>query len=36
MDIEDLKNEAEKNKNNLAAFMVTYPSTYGIYEETIK
>lgn len=36
IDVEDLKANAEKYRNELAALMVTYPSTYGVYEETIK
>ena len=36
IDVEDLKKKAEQNKDNLAALMVTYPSTHGIYEETIQ
>jgi glycine dehydrogenase len=36
IDVEDLKLKAEQHKDNLAAFMVTYPSTHGIYEETIQ
>ncbi len=35
IDLADLKAKAEANKDNLACLMVTYPSTYGIYEETI-
>ncbi len=35
IDIHDLKLKAELNKNNLAALMVTYPSTHGVYEEGI-
>lgn len=35
IDIEDLKAQAEKNANHLAAVMVTYPSTYGVFETTI-
>ena len=35
VDIEDLKNKAEANKDNLAALMITYPSTHGIFEEDI-
>jgi len=34
-DIENLRSLAEKHKNNLAAFMVTYPSTHGVFEEEI-
>ncbi|MBK8953447.1 MAG: aminomethyl-transferring glycine dehydrogenase [Chitinophagaceae bacterium] len=36
VDIEDLKVKAEANAATLAGIMITYPSTYGIYEETIK
>ena len=36
IDIEDLKLKAEQHKDDLAAFMVTYPSTYGVFEEGIK
>lgn len=36
IDIGDLRSKAEANKNELAALMVTYPSTHGIYEETIQ
>ncbi|QES89013.1 aminomethyl-transferring glycine dehydrogenase [Rhizosphaericola mali] len=36
IDIEDLREKAEANKENLGALMVTYPSTYGIYEEGIR
>ncbi|MCL4123504.1 UNVERIFIED_CONTAM: hypothetical protein GTU68_053376 [Idotea baltica] len=36
MDIDDLKEKVEKNKDNLAALMVTYPSTHGVFEEGIK
>lgn len=32
---DDLKAKAEKHKDNLAALMVTYPSTHGVYEENI-
>lgn len=32
IDIGDLKEKAEKHKDNLAALMVTYPSTYGVFE----
>ncbi len=35
IDVEDLKAKAIANKDNLACLMVTYPSTFGIYEETI-
>jgi len=35
VDIEDLKNKADKYTKNLAALMVTYPSTHGVFEEKI-
>ena len=35
VDLDDLKNKIEKHKNNLAAVMVTYPSTHGVFEEQI-
>ena len=36
IDIEDLKAKAEKHSENLAALMVTYPSTHGVFEENIQ
>jgi glycine dehydrogenase len=36
VDIEDLKIKAKDHAGNLAGIMITYPSTYGVYEETIK
>lgn len=36
VDISDLKTKAELHKANLAALMVTYPSTHGVFEEGIK
>lgn len=36
VDINDLREKAEKYKDNLAAVMVTYPSTHGVYEEGIR
>lgn len=36
IDIEELQKKAEKYKNNLAALMVTYPSTHGVFEEKIQ
>jgi glycine dehydrogenase len=36
VDVDDLKNKIEQNKNNLAGLMVTYPSTHGVFEEAIK
>lgn len=35
VDLQDLKTKAELHKNNLAALMVTYPSTHGVFEEAI-
>ncbi|WBW73478.1 glycine cleavage complex subunit P [Schizosaccharomyces osmophilus] len=36
LDFDDLKAKAEKYSNDLAAFMVTYPSTFGIFEHGVK
>lgn len=36
VEITDLKAKAEQHKDNLAALMITYPSTHGVYEEGIK
>ena len=36
IDIHDLKAKAEYNKEYLSAFMVTYPSTHGVFESDIK
>ncbi len=36
IDIADLQSKAELHKDNLGALMVTYPSTYGVFEEGIK
>ena len=36
IDLNDLIIKAEANHENLAALMVTYPSTYGVFEEEIK
>ncbi len=36
VDLDDLKSKAEKYSNELAALMVTYPSTHGVFEEQIK
>ncbi len=35
VDISDLKLKAEQNKDKLAALMITYPSTHGVFEEDI-
>ncbi len=36
IDVADLKLKAEEHKNDLAGLMVTYPSTHGVFEESIK
>lgn len=36
INIEDLRQKAEANSKNLAGFMVTYPSTHGVFEHNIK
>jgi glycine dehydrogenase len=35
IDVEDLRSKAEEYALNLAALMVTYPSTHGVFEESI-
>ena len=35
VDVEDLRAKAEANKDDLAALMITYPSTHGIFEPGI-
>ncbi len=35
VDLEDLRKKAEENKESLAALMITYPSTHGIFETDI-
>jgi glycine dehydrogenase len=35
IDLEDFKKKCEEHKNKLACIMVTYPSTYGLFEEGI-
>ena len=35
VDFEDLKSKVETHKDSLAALMVTYPSTHGVFEEKI-
>ena len=35
IDVSDLHKKAEKHKNELAALMVTYPSTHGVFEAEI-
>ena len=36
VDLVDLRNKAEQHKDTLAAMMVTYPSTHGVFESGIK
>lgn len=36
IDVSDLRARAEQYKDSLAALMVTYPSTHGVFEESIK
>ncbi|OCC31312.1 Glycine dehydrogenase (decarboxylating) [Leptospira interrogans serovar Canicola] len=36
VDLEDLKAKAEEHKKDLAALMITYPSTHGVFEESVK
>jgi glycine dehydrogenase len=36
IDVDDLRAKAEVNKDRLAALMVTYPSTHGVFEESIQ
>ena len=35
IDHQDLKAKIEKHRNNLSSIMITYPSTFGVYEESI-
>jgi glycine dehydrogenase len=36
IDVADLRRKAEEHRDRLGALMVTYPSTYGVFEETIR
>ncbi len=36
IDVADLRAKAEAHQNDLACLMVTYPSTHGVFEETIR
>ena len=36
IDIDDLNKKAKENSANLAAMMITYPSTHGVFEKEIK
>lgn len=35
INVDDLRKKAEDNRDNLAAFMITYPSTHGVFEESV-
>jgi glycine dehydrogenase len=35
IDVADLKAKAEEHEQNLAALMITYPSTHGVFEESV-
>lgn len=35
IDVADLRAKAEQYRDRLAGIMITYPSTYGVYEETV-
>ncbi len=35
IDVADLKEKAEKHSNELAALMITYPSTHGVFEASV-
>ncbi len=34
--VDDLKKKAEEHKDDLAGFMITYPSTHGVFEAAVK
>ncbi len=36
IDVEDFRAKAEKHSENLAGCMITYPSTHGVFEETVR
>lgn len=36
IDVDDLREKAEANKDVLAALMITYPSTHGVFEASVK
>jgi glycine dehydrogenase len=36
VDIDDLRAKCEKHRDELAAVMITYPSTYGVFEPRVK
>lgn len=36
IDLDDLQSKLEKHSTNLAAIMITYPSTHGVFEQNVK
>ncbi len=36
VDLKDLANKAEKHAETLAAFMITYPSTNGVFDDEVR
>jgi len=36
INLDDLKEKVEKHSDNLAAIMITYPSTHGVFEEAVR
>jgi len=36
IDVDDLTSKAEKHSDNLAAIMITYPSTHGVFEDNVR
>ena len=36
IDVADFRDKAERHGDNLAACMITYPSTHGVFEETVQ
>ena len=35
VDVDDLRKKAAEHKDNLSSFMITYPSTHGVFEEAV-
>ena len=36
IDLQDLRSKSEQHAENLAALMITYPSTHGVFEEAVR
>jgi glycine dehydrogenase len=36
IDLEDFRSKAKQNADDLAACMITYPSTHGVFEDTVR